>query len=208
MIESLQRDCRMSESEALATADAPLTPDQQRHAMQCEPDQLSWFEMSALAKVGPESAVQRWEEVKQTALAELRSGHTASKAVEPSSNRPADRARFLAVRAELAADWRPRNGIERTLIDVMAQALTMQNHWMERLTIYSNTPLVKDRATESAAMDQAAGMVDRFNRMFMRTLRSLRDLRRYTIVVQHASTVNVAAQQMNVAASPEQERIR
>jgi hypothetical protein len=53
------------------------------------------------------------------------------------------------------------------------------------------------------AIDQAAGMVDRFNRMFMRALRQLRDLRRYTVVIQSAEQVNVGQQQVNVAASPE-----
>ena len=44
-------------------------------------------------------------------------------------------------------------------------------------------------------------MVDRFDRMFMRALRQLRDLRRYmpTVVVQRAEQVNVGQQQLNVA---------
>ena len=43
-------------------------------------------------------------------------------------------------------------------------------------------------------------MVDRFNRIFMRTLWALRDLRWYTplVIVQNAEQVNVAEQQMNV----------
>jgi hypothetical protein len=52
----------------------------------------------------------------------------------------------------------------------------------------------------AAAIDQAAAMVDRFNRLFSRTLRDLRELRRSmpTLVVQHASQVNVAQAQVNV----------
>jgi hypothetical protein len=46
-------------------------------------------------------------------------------------------------------------------------------------------------------------MADRFNRMFLRTLRQMRDLRRYgtPVVIQNAGQVNVAAnggQQVNV----------
>jgi hypothetical protein len=47
-------------------------------------------------------------------------------------------------------------------------------------------------------------MVERFNRLFLRTLRALRDYRRYTgppVLVQHAGQVNVAQQQVNVSAA-------
>ncbi len=44
-------------------------------------------------------------------------------------------------------------------------------------------------------------MADRFNRLFLRTLRALRDLRRYapSVTVQHAGQVNIGGQQVNVA---------
>jgi hypothetical protein len=44
-------------------------------------------------------------------------------------------------------------------------------------------------------------MVDRFNRIFLRTLRALRDLRKVplAVVVQNAGQVNVGQQQVNVA---------
>ena len=43
-------------------------------------------------------------------------------------------------------------------------------------------------------------MVDRFNKIFLRTLRQLRDLRRYSrpVIVQNAGQVNVGGQQVNV----------
>jgi hypothetical protein len=50
------------------------------------------------------------------------------------------------------------------------------------------------------AVEQAGAMVDRFNRIFLRTLRALRDLRRCPppVVVQNAGQVNVGQQQVNV----------
>ncbi len=44
-------------------------------------------------------------------------------------------------------------------------------------------------------------MVDRFNRLFLRTLRALRDLRRYApaVTIQNAGQVNIGAQQVNAA---------
>ena len=49
-------------------------------------------------------------------------------------------------------------------------------------------------------MDQSAAMADRFQRMFLRGLRALRDLRRYApaVVVQNAGQVNVGGQQVNL----------
>jgi len=44
-------------------------------------------------------------------------------------------------------------------------------------------------------------MVDRFNRIFLRTLRALRDLRRDgpTVIVKKGGQLNVAEQQVNLA---------
>ena len=54
------------------------------------------------------------------------------------------------------------------------------------------------RVTDADAIEQAAGMVDRFNRLFLRTLRALTDLRRRSPpVLIHAGQVNVGHQQVN-----------
>ena len=44
-------------------------------------------------------------------------------------------------------------------------------------------------------------MVDRFNKLFLRTLRALRDLRRYapTVMIQNAGQVNIGQQHVNAA---------
>ena len=92
----------------------------------------------------------------------------------------------------------------------MAQALAGEFFWMERLTERSSLEGVDSgqmrrcwklpTVTATQAIVQAAEMVDRFNRIFMRTLRALRNLRRHTplVIVQNAEQVNVAEQQMNV----------
>ena len=49
--------------------------------------------------------------------------------------------------------------------------------------------------SEQAAVEHAAQMADRWNRIYMRTLRNLRDLRRYNVPV----TIN-NPQQVNIAA--------
>ena len=57
------------------------------------------------------------------------------------------------------------------------------------------------RVSDFQAVEQAAAMVDRFNKIFLRTLRAFRDLRRYSpaVVVQNAGQVNVGGQQVNIA---------
>jgi hypothetical protein len=127
--------------------------------------------------------------------------------------RPWDRVQFVVLREELAAQWHPSNGIEWSLIDTMAQSYTAQLHWMEQLTLYTGLEPHNDkeeievrgcwnrpRVTDAQAIEQAAAMVERFNRLYLRTLRALTDLRRRAApVLIRAGQVNVGQQQVNMA---------
>jgi hypothetical protein len=115
------------------------------------------------------------------------------------------------LRAELADCLQPTTGIERQLIDTMAQAQTAHLHWLELSMLRASRQCVSDkelreegrwqapRVTDAEAVDQAAMMVDRFNKIFLRTLRAFRDLRRYSpsIVINNAKQVNVGGHQLN-----------
>jgi hypothetical protein len=64
--------------------------------------------------------------------------------------------------------------------------------------------------SEAEAINEAAQMVDRWSRLFLRTLRQLRDLRRYAapgtaapVTIHNPAQVNVGHQQINVAAAPD-----
>ena len=46
----------------------------------------------------------------------------------------------MALCQELADGWQPRNGIERQLLDTMAQAQTVMLTWLTRLSQWSNQP--------------------------------------------------------------------
>ena len=122
----------------------------------------------------------------EAALAELQSGHRAAKAVETVNGDAWVRAQFLALRKELADDWQPRNGIERQLIHTMVQAQVGYLTWLQTVTIrtslgsVTNARLHKDegkwapsRQSDADALEQAAAMMDRYNRIFLRTLRAL-----------------------------------
>jgi hypothetical protein len=56
------------------------------------------------------------------------------------------------------------------------------------------------RVDAATALDQAATMADRCHKMYLRALRALRDLRRYTpsLVVQNVGQLNLAQAQVNV----------
>ena len=116
----------------------------------------------------------------------------------------------------LSAGWGPRNGVERQLIDTMAQAQAGYLSWLQTLTVRTdlesctNDRMHKEEArwgpprqSDADALDQAAAMMDRFNRVFLRTLRALCDLRRpgRRVVVQ-GGQVNVAERQVNVSTAP------
>lgn len=138
----------------------------------------------------------------------MSSGHRAAHAVETDDANGQQRARFLAVRDELSNEWRPNTGLERLLIDTMSQAITMQERRLKRLVLLDTldgpdgepTPSQAPRGAIATAIEQAAGMVERFNRLFMRAVRQLRDLRRFApqVIVQNAAQVNVGNHQLNV----------
>jgi hypothetical protein len=109
----------------------------------------------------------------------------------------------------------PRNGIERQLIDTMALAQSSYFEWLETLACRTSlksvsqkkldeeAPWIPPRVSEAEAVEQAAAMMDRFNKIFLRSLRALRDLRRYSrpVIVQNAAQVNVGGQHLNVTKS-------
>lgn len=203
--------------EAVAKAEEPCPPEYEQSILHGPVDQVHWCDLEDLARNDPELALRRWDEMKREALDELRSGHRAGRVMEGYTSQAWQRAQFLAIREELAGEWQPRNGVERQLIDQMVQAQSAVFFWQERLALRASVEPMHERrdieergewnpprVSEHQAVEQAAAMVDRFNRIFLRTLRALRDLRRYTpaVIVQNAGQVNVGGQQVNVAAVP------
>ena len=139
-------------------------------------------------------------------------------------------ARYLGVRESFIDDWQPNGGIEVALIDMMAQTYFQWQFWLEQTVKRSETKervenheyskwIAQRKAeykingwsegewsrpyvSEQQALEHAVQMADRFNRIFMRTLRQLRDLRRYSpVTINNPNQVNIAAdggQQVNV----------
>ncbi len=174
--------------------------------------EVSWFDIARVARADPEVAQAVWDKIGRAAADDLASGHRAAKTIEVSAS-PWDRAKFLASRDALREAWQPRNGIEETLINNMAQAQVMSERFLELVvlrTYNASAPRTIDARgwapiaqSDADAIQQSAEMADRFNRLFLRQLRALQELRRRPtgVVVQSAQQVNVGAQQINIAES-------
>lgn len=181
------------------------------YALRCPPNQLDWFDLDAIARRDPDAATSRWQEIKDAARAEIRSGHRTARALEAGSQHYCwGRARFLAVRAELAAALGPRNSAELLLIDQLASYQMQLWQWQETLSAYTSVAFLDQksrsdrrevpRVSDAEAMEQAAQMVERFQAMFLKTLRAFHGMRRPgSVIVRRAAQVNVAHQQVNMA---------
>jgi hypothetical protein len=202
----------LSAQEAIARAEgsSPAALERARHA---PPDQVSWFDLDTIARHDPDAALRRWEEIKEVARGELRTGQRAARTVEGWPGTCWGRARFLAVRNELVDSLRPRDATELLLIDQMAVSQVQLWDWQATLAAHASVATLSSRdtsrgrgmpepprLTDAEAMEQAAAMVERFQRLFHRALAALQAQRRQTsVVVRRAGQVNVGHQQINVS---------
>ena len=201
---------KMTPEQAAAKArEAPA--DYAAWILERPPDQIGWSDLHYLADTDPEEFCRVWQAIKQGALDELRCGDRAARAVEPPDSTSWQRAQFLAIRTDLCDGLQPTTGLERQLIDTMAQSLSLYFHWLNVHMMRASRERVSDkelleegkwqppRVRDAEAVDQAALLADRHNKTFLRTLRALRDLRRFspTIFINNANQVNVGGQQVN-----------
>src|SRR5262245_26192163 len=202
----------LSNQEAAAMAEEPSSPEDEQSMLSVPADQVPWVTLHALAQKDPEKALRLWNRMKGEALDELQSGHRAARVMEGCQSDAWGRAQFLAIRQDLLDAWQPRNGVERQLIDAMAQAQTAMFFWQGVPSIRASAELKREefdiresggwgppRVLEHQAVEQAAAMVDRFSRIHLRTLRALCNLRKVplAVVVQNADQVNIGGQQVN-----------
>lgn len=162
------------------------------------------------------AALAVWARVGLAATDELETGRLAAAGIRAST--PIELARFYSVRDAFVGKWQPRGGIESAMIDMLAQTFTLYLYWthiaharavglcenLEEITkheTWNKWRLPSDLVRES--IETAHQMADRHNRMFLRTLRQMRDLRRYAppVIVNNGGQVNVANRQVNVTAA-------
>jgi hypothetical protein len=133
LVESYKEVYGLSRQEAVAKVNEPAWPEDDDKVLRGPPDEVSWAGLHNLIGRDPDRALARWEEVKQAARDEVRSGHRGAKVVERSGGTPWQMAQFLALRQDLLDGWQPRDGIERQLLETMAQAQTAVEYWLRVL---------------------------------------------------------------------------
>ncbi|MEO6655596.1 MAG: hypothetical protein ABIO36_05895 [Pyrinomonadaceae bacterium] len=196
-------------------------------------ESLNFVDFMELQAFAPRVAEQLWEMAKLEGQKEFLSGHLAANITFPVGYMKEvwNIARYLGVRESFIADWEPSGGIEMSLIDMMTQSYFQWQFWLEETVKRSQTRekevhheyarwmaqqdreanangyddgyWVRPTIAEAAALDQAVQMADRWNRIYMRTLRQLRDLRRFApVTINNPSQVNIASdggQQVNIS---------
>ncbi len=183
------------------------------------PEKVDWSHLSAIAEVDVNDSLELWERLRETADDELESGKRAA-AIVGSRKEPYALAQFLAIRNSFADQWQPNGGIESAMIDMMTIAFSLQMYWSatahqrsveihnnqeKELARYENKGWKSPYQYEAGAIDQAYKLADSYNRQFLRVLRQLRDLRRYSpvIIQNNGGQVNIGEQQVNVKQSKE-----
>lgn len=184
----------------------------EEQAKETPPRNVEWEHLNALAATDINQALDLWGRISDAAYEEVVSGFRAAEVVGEVS--PFQRAQFLALREHFTEGWNPQNGIERTLIDMLAQTYSLYLHWTKlsherAVSIVENQSNWRREAMKvgwlppsqevSEAVEQGYKLADGYHRQFMRTLRQLRDMRRYKLVIQNPGQVNIGGQQVNVA---------
>jgi hypothetical protein len=185
MVNSYRKHFKLSAEEATKRA-AQTSPEHIDRILNAPPDGVSWLDLDALARKDESLAFGRWEQIKEAARDEIRSGYRAARAVEDGGG-PWERARFLAVCAELTEAWRPCNAVEQLLVDQLAQWQVLLWRWQEALTAWTThatygprrakkgEPYETMRMSESEALERATEKVERLHRLYLRTLKALQD---------------------------------
>lgn len=198
-------------------------------------EDLNFIDLDELYALAPRVAERLWERAKREGCDEFESGHLAANITFPVGYMKEvwNIARYLGVRESFINDWCPKGGIEVALIDMMTQSYFQWQFWLEQTVKRSQTSereehpsyrewkgrrkednqakgwdegyWLRPYVTEQQAIEAAVQMADRWNRIFMRTLRQLRDLRRYSpVTINNPNQVNIAAeggQQVNISKS-------
>jgi hypothetical protein len=210
----LEAEKKAAENRFYGMPERVIYYDSLDEALDAYPEDLTWPAMGQLENEQPGSFAKLWERLKQYARDELESGQRAAAVCD---GRPIIRARFLVLREKYIEEWQPRNVLESQMIDAICQAQTIREYWMtithqrvvyeceiERYWIEVQGKRTERVIDGSESAKDAREEAERWDRIFVRAVRALRDLRRYTapvIVNNQGGQVNVAAeggQQVNV----------
>jgi hypothetical protein len=151
--------------------------------------------------------------VKDAAISDVIDGRLAMNALRDPINprTPYEDLTQQAIYDLLVKEWQPSGMSELLLVQHMAQAQALVQFWTKRSMHYAcgnvtSLPSEKERlhygewvaprVTEIQAMDFAVSMITRFENLFLKNLRALRDLRRYSVVINNPKNVNFGDKQI------------
>src|ERR1051325_159855 len=205
-----------------ASATVPADDEEYQRALNQSAERLTWSDLQTVAERSMDDAVSLWRGVLDVALDQLKGGIYACETLAHVDSDMFQRAQFFVVRDSLVNAWQPKDAIEMSMVEMLVQAFVSYHYWLrlansmaareyeaaeqklernrygERTSKW-DTP----RITTADAIDRAIAMADRFNRLYLRTLRQMRDLRRYVVpvTINNPEQVNIATdggQQVNV----------
>jgi hypothetical protein len=171
-------------------------------------DDITWSDLQAAMEQDADVAALIWRTLKQMARESLACGEYAGLAVMANQT-PYKRAQFSVMLDAFIKAWQPRNVIERSLVETLVQAHVAYNSWLGAAVAATEHSGYAAEAIESKArqhenwnpprltsgesIESALMMADRFNRLLLRTLRQMRDLRRYTmpLTINNPAQVNI-----------------
>ena len=214
-VKHFEQNYDLSREEAIARTRQDVIGDEERRAeLAAAPaKEVEWYQIDRVMQFDEGAALAKWEAIKQQARLELDSGQRGAEVM--GHDDPWRQAQYIALLGSFAEEWRPRGGVEWTLLEQMAQTYTEWMEWLEHyqwlqkreyrdveLKGYENRGVYSTpRLSAVEYLDRVLGTAERFQQMFFRSLRALRDLRRYAgaITIHNAGPLSVGGnQQVNV----------
>jgi hypothetical protein len=138
---------KMSMEEAIARAseelgESALDEELERICNQ-DVDSISWYALDHIFRSNPDYAQQLWEDIKDQALADFKSGHFAAELFERTDWQKDvwQRAHFVVIFQEMVDEWKPRGAIELSMVEVLAVNYFLWRYWvMEHLQRAKSEP--------------------------------------------------------------------
>ena len=192
---------------------------------------ISFADLHNVHRDSPRVAENLWQMLKSEARMEFENGNRAAVMFECADYMTDawNRAGYIGIRESFCEEWQPKGGIELSMIDMMAQSYLQFQFWTQESIKRATTKPREENfefsqwkrlrkvasekqwdngkwdipyLSEQSAINEAAQLADRWQKMYFRAIRSLRDWRRYTpqVTINNPQQVNIAAnggQQIN-----------
>jgi hypothetical protein len=96
-------------------------------------DSISWYSLDRVFRSNPSYAQQVWEDVKEQALNDFKSGHFAAEMFERTAWQKDvwKRAHFIVIYEEMIEAYKPQDAIEHSMVEMVAVNFFMWRHWVQ-----------------------------------------------------------------------------